>query len=49
MAIFITLLLVGLSLLSFILWLNNRRSQRADYIRTYMFPPGLIDKLPILE
>lgn len=45
MAIFITLLLVGLSLLSFILWLNNRRSQRADYIRTYMFPPGLIDKL----
>lgn len=45
MPILLTLLLVASCLISFVFWLNYRRGQRADYIRTYMFPPGLIDKL----
>lgn len=27
------------------LWLQGRAARRADFIRTYMFPPGLLDKL----
>jgi len=39
-AIILTLLLL-LSLM----WWHRRRSARADYIRTYTFPPGLYEKL----
>lgn len=45
MPVALSLLVVLTSLLSFVLWLRHRRSVRADYIRTYMFPPGLLDKL----
>jgi hypothetical protein len=41
----ILLLLLIVSTLLFIVWTGWRKSKRADYIRTYMFPPGLIDKL----
>lgn len=45
MPVFLSLLVVGSSLVSFVFWLRYQRSQRADFIRTYMFPPGLLDKL----
>lgn len=28
-----------------IAWMLGRKARQADYIRTYMFPPGLIDKI----
>ncbi len=28
-----------------VLWSRNSKMKRAEYIRTYMFPPGLLDKL----
>lgn len=30
-------------------WNNNRRARRTQFIRRYMFPPGLIDKLGQLQ
>lgn len=38
-------LIFGLSFALFIYVRRNRRSQREHHIRTYMFPPGLLDKL----
>ncbi len=45
MATVLIVLLATSCVISFVLWTRYHRSQRADYIRTYMFPPGLIDKL----
>ena len=46
-------LLALLSVTSLFLWIKWRKAARADFIHTYMFPPGLLDKLakahPCLE
>ncbi len=39
------LLVVGLTVALGIVWSRWRHAQRADYIRTYMFPKGLFEKL----
>lgn len=38
-------LILGLSFALIVYVRRNRRSQREHHIRTYMFPPGLLDKL----
>ena len=38
-------LLAIVSGVSLVLWSRSRLAKRADFIRTYMFPPGLLDKL----
>ena len=35
-------LILAIALIS--VWSRWRKAARADYIRTYMFPPGLLDK-----
>ena len=40
---YILVLILSASLL--IIWSRWRLAKRADFIRTYMFPPGLLDKL----
>jgi hypothetical protein len=41
----LSIALVGTLLSLLILWRSWRRFARADYIRTYTFPPGLFEKL----
>jgi hypothetical protein len=45
MTLFPYILLVVLSGILLIIWSRWRQTKRADFIRTYMFPPGLLDKL----
>ena len=44
MAILITISLI-LSITLLVVWTRWRQAARADYIRTYMFPKGIFDKL----
>lgn len=44
MPIFIVLLVI-LSIVLFVVWSKWRAAARADYIRTYMFPTGLLERL----
>ncbi|MFZ6741813.1 glycine-rich domain-containing protein [Undibacterium sp. JH2W] len=39
----VVVLVLAVSLL--MVWMRWRRAARADYIRTYMFPPGLLERL----
>lgn len=34
---------------AFVVWTKGREARRADYIRTYMFPPGLLEKFDKLQ
>ena len=45
MALIPYILLIAVSSLLLIIWTQWRKAKRADFIRTYMFPPGLLDKL----
>lgn len=45
MTLFPYLLLIILSATLLVIWTRWRQAKRADFIRTYMFPPGLLDKL----
>ena len=45
MLIFAPIALFIVTMILLIVWRRSRAAKRADYIRTYMFPPGLIDKL----
>jgi hypothetical protein len=45
----LTVIIIILSLGSFKLWSNWRTAERADYIRTYMFPKGLLDKFATIH
>ena len=45
MAIFPYVLLILLTAMFLVIWTQWRKAKRADFIRTYMFPPGLLDKL----
>ncbi|MES2105412.1 MAG: hypothetical protein V4634_15425 [Pseudomonadota bacterium] len=45
MPAFFFVIIAILSILLFSVWSRWRRAARADYIRSYMFPPGLLDKL----
>lgn len=45
MPLFPYFLLIILSVILLIIWRRWRLAKRADFIRTYMFPPGLLDKL----
>ncbi|MCX7205434.1 MAG: hypothetical protein NT086_05500 [Proteobacteria bacterium] len=38
-------LIIALCLILIVMWLRLRKAARADYIRSYMFPAGLLDKL----
>lgn len=38
-------LILALLLILIIMWLRLRKAARSDYIRSYMFPTGLLDKL----
>lgn len=38
-------LIFALCLILIIMWLRLRKAARSDYIRSYMFPAGLLDKL----
>jgi hypothetical protein len=39
------ILTVGMGIALLVVWLRWRTYARAEYVRTYMFPPGLFDKL----
>ena len=45
MTLFPYVLLTILSAMLFVIWTRWRQVKRADFIRSYMFPPGLLDKL----
>lgn len=45
MATLLLIVVLMLSGLSLYFWARWRKAQRADYIRSYMFPPGLLEKL----
>ncbi len=45
MPAFFFVVIIILSILLLSVWSRWRRAARADYIRSYMFPPGLLDKL----
>lgn len=45
MTLFPYILLIVLSAMLLIIWRRWRQAKRADFIRAYMFPPGLLDKL----
>ena len=44
MAVLVIITLI-LSITLLVVWARWRQAARADYIRTYMFPPGIFDKL----
>ena len=45
MTLFPYVLLILLSAMLLVIWTRWRQAKRADFIRSYMFPPGLLDKL----
>ncbi|MES2072434.1 MAG: hypothetical protein V4488_18895 [Pseudomonadota bacterium] len=45
MPVFFLVFIVILSICLIQVWSRWRKAARADYIRSYMFPPGLLDKL----
>ena len=45
MSIFFIIIVLMLSVTLFIVWQRWRRVAQADYIRTYMYPPGLLERL----
>lgn len=45
MPLFIIIVLIALTAVSVHFWLRARRAARADYIRSFAFPPGLFEKL----
>ncbi|GGC95610.1 glycine-rich domain-containing protein [Undibacterium terreum] len=45
MPLFLLIVIAVLGIFLFVFWSRWRSAARADYIRTYMFPPGLLDTL----
>jgi hypothetical protein len=45
MMLILSLLLMLVSVTLLLIWSRWRMAKRADFIRTYMFPPGLLDQL----
>ncbi|MFZ6768870.1 glycine-rich domain-containing protein [Undibacterium sp. Di26W] len=45
MPILMTIVVLLLSLSLLFVWMRWRRAAQADYIRSYMFPPGLLERL----
>ncbi|MCU6434271.1 hypothetical protein LPB67_10860 [Undibacterium sp. Jales W-56] len=47
--VFFIILLAVLSMLLMVVWLKWRAAARADYIRSYMFPAGLLERMAKLR